>query len=438
MRIKKAALVALSLTPLTLVTLSPLTSFALSEAHAEFFATNNGNNIINWWDPDACEPGSTGALGSQSGATGTLGGTSTGGFSLDEVISFASQPIGSTWNIDDSAAESWFLASGTAAINHFGLNSSNIGEITAAVKAAGVSPAFFYAYTVNEGGGAGGFINHFANDAPGGAVANATHDAEYLSTQSQVTNGTPATGGGEPLDMPTAEAAALLQSLPAGSIGVIYIQATSAVTAEIEDLYGKTGGWTGLFNKPLQGVMAAIKSMGGDPMVSGSAVTPGLVGSISSNCSTATAGVAGDGIQKAVNWAIMIAGNDGYGYSQASRQTGWDTYQSNPECTGSCGYFDCSSFVASALTYAGYYSTNPFFNTMSEGESLSGIGFTDITSSIDLATGSGLQSGDVLLSSGHTGLYVGNGQVAEAMNESMGIVVDNYTGGFTQVWRAPN
>lgn len=404
---------------------SPI-AFATDE---DFFSLND----ILFYNTNACIPGTQSA---QSGISGTLNDASTGGFSLNEVVSFASQPIGSTWNISDSTAEDWFLSSGTVAIRDFGINSSNIGDITAAVKAAGVSPALFYAYTVNEGAGAGGFINHYATDAPGGAVANATRDAEYLATQSQVTNGSPATGGGEPSDMPTAEAAALLQSLPAGSVGIVYIQATSAVTAEIEDLYGKTGGWTGLFNKPLQAVMAAIQSMGGDPLAGGSTVVPGATST--DYCLSPASEVAGVGMQKAVNWAIQIANNDGYGYSQESRQTGWETYQSDPNCTGSCGYFDCSSFVASALTYAGYYDTNPFFNTGNEAASLQSIGFTDITSSIDLTNGDGLQPGDILLRDTHTGLYVGNGEVAEGLNTSLGIVVNNYRSSFTQVWRAPN
>jgi len=38
---------------------------------------------------------------------------------------------------------------------HSPINSTNIGEVTTSIKATGVSSVFFYAYTVNEGGGLG-------------------------------------------------------------------------------------------------------------------------------------------------------------------------------------------------------------------------------------------------------------------------------------------
>lgn len=52
-----------------------------------------------------------------------------------------------------------------------------------------VSPVFFYLYTVNENGGAGGFINHHGKDhyaENGGdtAVNAASGEAQYLAQKS--------------------------------------------------------------------------------------------------------------------------------------------------------------------------------------------------------------------------------------------------------------
>lgn len=368
------------------------------------------NNDILFYDPDAISACSS--AGGVTDTTAISGGKSTAVYSLSQVVTFASQSVSATWNLSDSTVEQWFLKQSGArpVITRYGLNSSNIGQITAAVKAAGVSATYFYAYTVNEGGGAAGFINHYGSEGPGGGTGNATRDAEYLVTWSKVTDGHPATGNGEPLEMPTAEAQKVLNALPSGSVGKVYIQATSAATAEIEDLSGKTGKWSTLFGKPLTDAMKNIKSMGGNPLEGGSSLT-------ADGCVT---GVVGEGMTKGINWAKMIANNDGYGYEQNTRTTGWTKWQSDPNCTTSCGSFDCSSLVSAILTVAGYYSTNPNFSTATEEASLQSAGFTKVASSA--RSSANLKPGDVLHTTGHTEMYIGDNQlVGASMNEFGGL-----------------
>lgn len=392
-----------------------------------------------FYDPNATACPNAPTTSSSSGGSGS--------YTLDQVKTFASEPVTSTWNISNSTVEQWFLkqAGAQATIAKYGLNSGNIGNITAAVTKANVSPVFFYLYTVNEGGGAGGFINHYPSDIPGGGPANAARDAQYLASQSKQKNGGPATGGGEPSNMPTAEAQQILSALPLGSIGVVYIQATSAVTAELEDLSGKTGSWTGLFGAPLEAAMRNIQSMGGNPMQGGATISTGSCGG---------GGVTGQGIAKAVNWAIMIANNNGYGYDQPTRTSGWTKYQSDPSCTHACGSFDCSSFIAAALTEAGYFKSNPNFDTMNEASYLTQAGFKNVTSSVNLGTGANMQPGDILLNTAdHTAMYIGNGKLVQASeNEFNGVSggqVGDQTGQeiwtrsyynfpWDSVWRASN
>lgn len=196
------------------------------------------------------------------------GGTSMGD---DDITKFAAFSIGSTFDLEDSVVEKWFLSTNTAVIGRYGINSSNIGQITKVVKEAGVSPMFFYGYTVNEGGGAGGYINHwFQKDMPGTMLADAKKDAEYLKNQSRDEHPRAATGGGEPASMPTAAAQKFLDSLPLGSIGRIYIAATSAATAEIEEHFGefdrKSNPDSARFGDVFTTIMQRIKDLGGDPM----------------------------------------------------------------------------------------------------------------------------------------------------------------------------
>jgi len=386
--------------------------------------------------------------GSCTASSGAAAGAAHGAFPLDQVKTFASEPVGSTWNISDGAAEQWFLkqSGARATITKYGLNSNNIGAITSAVKAAGVSAVFFYLYTVNEGGGAGGFINHYGSDTGNGGPADATRDAQYLADESKQTQGSPALNGGEPPDMPSAEAQQILNALPSGSIGVVYIQATAAVTAELEDLSGKTGDWSGKYNKPLSDAMQNIKTMGGDPLQGGATIS-------TAGC---TSGVTGAGMTKGINFAVAIAKNDGYGYDQPTRATGWDKWQSDPSCTSQCGSFDCSSLISAVITVAGYAKTNPNFDTHSEASILEQAGFQNVISSVKTNgkyDTSKLQPGDILLAGEHTELYIGNDQnVGAHENENNGIsggqtgdqtgkeisVTPFYDDGWIGVYRASN
>lgn len=379
-------------------------------------------------------------------------------YASDQVMAFASLPITATWNISDTTAEQWFLkqAGARPTVAKYGLNESNIGDITSTVKSIGVSPVFFYAYTANEGGGAGGFINHYRSDTSGGGVGNASRDAEYLVKQSNIMNSKPSwIDAGNPVDFVPKDVQdrgnAHFQSMPAGTIGRAYIPATAATTWEVyfPDGLKKEFNRVQNYGAPLADTMRRIEAMGGNPLEGGVAINSG---STSSGCPTGTAAVVGEGIQKSINWMTAIAANDGYGYDQPGRTTGWEKWQADPNCTDGCGSFDCSSFIGAALTVAGYFTKNPNFTTSTMAGPLEQAGFTKVASSA--ASAEGLQPGDILLKPGdHTAMYIGDGKIVHASkNEnggaSGGKVGDNngkevnvaqfYDGGWTSVYRAPN
>ena len=122
-------------------------------------------------------------------------------------------------------------------------------------------------------------------------------------------------------------------------------------------------------------------------------------------------------IEQAVQWMINTANDNHHGYDQRYR---W----------GEKGDYDCSSAVITAWETAGV-------PVKSKGATYTGnmlsvfkkCGFTDVISKVNVATGAGLQRGDVLLNSTHhTAMYIGNGQEVEASINEKGTAVGGAPG----------
>lgn len=112
------------------------------------------------------------------------------------------------------------------------------------------------------------------------------------------------------------------------------------------------------------------------------------------------AGAAPEQMESAVQWAIMTANDDSHGYSQSNR---WG----NPD-------YDCSSFVISALRYAGIPTRNAS-STKNLKANLTAGDFTWIPrGSRALSNTDWLERGDILLANGHTEIYLGNRKTAAA------------------------
>lgn len=120
-------------------------------------------------------------------------------------------------------------------------------------------------------------------------------------------------------------------------------------------------------------------------------------------------------INKAVAWATGIAEDSAHGYDQANR---W-----SPD-------FDCSSFIITAWNEAGVpvkaagasYTGNMYFAFLH-------CGFRDVTNEVNLATGAGLQKGDVLLNkANHTEMYIGTSRVVKASINEKGSTTGGKTG----------
>ena len=113
--------------------------------------------------------------------------------------------------------------------------------------------------------------------------------------------------------------------------------------------------------------------------------------------------------ERAISQIEAWAADNSHGYDQGNR---W-----GPD-------YDCSSAVISAWELAGVpvKSNGATYTGNMRGVFLR-CGFEDVTGSVDLATGTGLQRGDVLLNiQHHTAMYCGNGMEVEAsINEKGGV-----------------
>ena len=117
-------------------------------------------------------------------------------------------------------------------------------------------------------------------------------------------------------------------------------------------------------------------------------------------------------IESAVSRAMEIAADDSHGYDQTSR---W-----GPD-------YDCSSLVIDCFKRAGLPLSCTYTGNM-RGDMLR-CGFKDVTGSVDLSTGAGLERGDVLLNYvHHTSLYIGGGQLVQASINEYGAVTGGQTG----------
>lgn len=153
--------------------------------------------------------------------------------------------------------------------------------------------------------------------------------------------------------------------------------------------------------------------------------------------------VAGGSAETYVAKALVYAGDNSIGYCY--------DFPSPAHCRNHNPDMDCSSFIWYSLVDSGYVSKDNLpgpFSTHSMPEALAAIGFTDVTSKVNLSTGQGLQRGDILINrANHTELYIGNGKNVGAHQDkdgrpgdSSGLEVctnDYYNFPWTHVMRPP-
>lgn len=127
-------------------------------------------------------------------------------------------------------------------------------------------------------------------------------------------------------------------------------------------------------------------------------------------------------IEQAIQWAVSIAEDDSHGYDQGNR---W-----GPD-------YDCSALLITAWENAGVpVKQNGASYTGDMYAGFTASGFSDVTGEVNVSTGDGLIRGDVLLGSGHTAMYIGDGQVVQASQNEFGGITGGQTGDQTgkEIW----
>ena len=140
-----------------------------------------------------------------------------------------------------------------------------------------------------------------------------------------------------------------------------------------------------------------------------SSYAPKSIPKLSSGASVSVSGAGGTGAtgnvqQQAIDWATSIANNNKYGYSQTNR---WG----NPD-------YDCSSLVLQAYENAGIKVKEAgasYTGNMKSALLKSGFEFVSGTPNVN-----NLQPGDILWRNGHTEMYIGNGKMVGAHQNSDG------------------
>lgn len=196
---------------------------------------------------------------------------------LNEVVSWMSSPIETTWGVDLGDAEALFLRNNRRIAATYGVTDRNIREVSNAVQSEGVAPQFFWMYSVEEGGGHGGYINHFTvGNASTDRLEAARNDARKIREIANDIGPYISTGGGITPSMPIPPAVEILDMMPSGTIGRAYLKMTAAATAEIVHLNGRPGAWSpgvnqalsggfGTYGPPLGKMMTLIQQLNGDP-----------------------------------------------------------------------------------------------------------------------------------------------------------------------------
>lgn len=195
------------------------------------------------FDKDAFEIPSSGTKkNSDSSTSGSVPGSE---------AKFARLPLSTDFGASDDEMAKFAKRTSYRVNSLYHMNKHQINNVTHYVKSHGFSPELWWAYEANEGGD-DDWLNHYGGRSSSygeGVRRTLAAFKPYKRTHIKLATSSDTSLG------PNAQSK--FKKLPAGSIGLLYVQETAAASA------GYTGGGLGRYGDPIKQSMARIKEMGG-------------------------------------------------------------------------------------------------------------------------------------------------------------------------------
>lgn len=155
-------------------------------------------------------------------------------FTNEQYQKFFATQINENWGLSYDDARIVDQVLNSYAVSAYGLNRDDVLKVLKIVNDYNVSSILFAGIIIAEGGGAGGWINHYASDSGLGWEYDLRRDLEYMNSISYSKDYPPAMsayevlGGAPYVEDTPGSTTTILNSLNSGTIGRYYIPATMA------------------------------------------------------------------------------------------------------------------------------------------------------------------------------------------------------------------
>lgn len=257
------------------------------------------NKINRWFDTltQAVKSSSSTSTSSSSSSSGSSGSAS--GVPVGDRKAFLKLPIDNNFGVDKTKMYADLKAKSGRVKQWLGGSDENLDKVYDIVKSCGMSPELFFAYELQEGLSGGlGWLNHtyYTGDPYGDATSVATWAVTVAKSSGPVQLAwvdSANNPGGPSMDV-REQGTKDANSLPAGSIGRMYLQGTAAATWAAyapEWLKGSVNGVQD-YGDPIQGCMDYLEKWKGSSSSSKSSssnASPSNSSNSSSSSSSASA-----------------------------------------------------------------------------------------------------------------------------------------------------
>ena len=217
----------------------------------------------------------------------------------EEYTKFLKNATSNNYGFSDEQLADWFMGQAGAipVITSYGVTKQNLlSTYIPKIKEYQGEAAFFLFYTVTEGGGAGNWINHYANDTSNSGLGCLIDDLEYCKSIDNNYPGYPVAMtapevGGEPPQENINQAQDVYKQCGKGTIGSIMMPSTMAgnawVFAEEWCLAHQGASAPAVyFGNPYDQMIRTIQSSGADPFSGNGSQDEGTIGNAAPTVTT--------------------------------------------------------------------------------------------------------------------------------------------------------